>query len=107
MGLFFEEITFITELLGSNFLLSRFLTGGKWDFQVAYLLLATTNFEPSKDIIRQVDTVSLKHKVQVNREDFGQVGQSIQFSHLISRFSRVLRCYNYEKRDESCWSRPA
>ena len=46
MGLFFEEITFITELLGSNFLLPTFLTGGKWDFQVADLLLATANFEP-------------------------------------------------------------
>ena len=46
MGLFFEEITFITELLGSNFLLPRFLTGGKWDFQVANLLLATASLEP-------------------------------------------------------------
>ena len=39
MGLFFQEITFITELPGSNFLPPRFLTGGKWDFQVANLLL--------------------------------------------------------------------
>ena len=46
MGIFFEEITFITELLGSNFLLPRFLTGGEWDFQVANLLLATAKFEP-------------------------------------------------------------
>ena len=46
MGLFLEEITFITELLGSNFLPPRFLTDGKWDFQVANLLLATANFEP-------------------------------------------------------------
>ena len=46
MGLFFQEITFITELPGSNFLLPRFLTGGKWDFQVADLLLASANFEP-------------------------------------------------------------
>ena len=46
MGLFFKEITFITELLGSNILLPRFLTGGKWDFQVANLLLATANIEP-------------------------------------------------------------
>ena len=46
MGLFCQEITFITELPGSNFLLPRFLTGGKWDFQVANLLLATANFEP-------------------------------------------------------------
>ena len=45
-GLFFQEITFITELPGSNVLLPRFLTGGKWDFQVANLLLATANFEP-------------------------------------------------------------
>ena len=45
MGLFFEEITFIIELLGGNFLLPRFLTRGKWYFQVANLLLATANFE--------------------------------------------------------------
>ena len=43
---FFQEITFITELPGSNFLQPIFLTGGKWDFQVASLLLATGNFEP-------------------------------------------------------------
>ena len=29
-----------------NFLLPTFLAGGKWDFQVANLLLATVNFEP-------------------------------------------------------------
>ena len=46
MGLFFQEITFITELPGRNFLLPRLLTGGKWDFQVANLLLATASFEP-------------------------------------------------------------
>ena len=34
------------ELPGSNFLLPRFLMGGKWDFQVADLLLVTANFEP-------------------------------------------------------------
>ena len=45
-GLFFQEITFITKFPGSNFLLPTFLTGGKWDFQVANLLLATVNFEP-------------------------------------------------------------
>ena len=41
MNLFLQEITFITEFPGSNFLLLRFLTGGKWDFQVEDLLLAT------------------------------------------------------------------
>ena len=41
-----QEITFITEFPGSNFLIPRFLTGGKWDFQVANLLLATANFKP-------------------------------------------------------------
>ena len=46
MNIFFQEITFITELPGSNILLPRFFTGGKWDFQVADLLLATANFEP-------------------------------------------------------------
>ena len=46
IGLFFQEITFITEFPDSNFLLPTFLTGGKWDFQVAELLLATVNFEP-------------------------------------------------------------
>ena len=39
MGLFFQEITFITELTGSNILLPTFSTGGKRDFQVANLLL--------------------------------------------------------------------
>ena len=46
IGLFFQEITFITEFLDSNFLLPTFLIGGKWDFQVANLLLATVNFKP-------------------------------------------------------------
>ena len=45
IGLFFHKIAFITEFPGSNFLLPTFLTGGKWDFQVANLLLATVNFE--------------------------------------------------------------
>ena len=52
MDLFFQEITFITELPGSNFLLPSFLTGGKWDFQVANLLLATANFEPCSCIFK-------------------------------------------------------
>ena len=52
MGLFFQEITFTTEFPGSNFLLSTFLTGGKWDFQMANLLLATVNFEPWSVIIK-------------------------------------------------------
>ena len=34
----FQEITFTTEFPDSNFLLPIFLTGGKWDFQVANLL---------------------------------------------------------------------
>ena len=46
IGLFFQEIPFITECPGSKFLLLTFLMGGKWDFQVANLLLATVNFEP-------------------------------------------------------------
>ena len=37
---------FITEFPGSNSLLPTFLTGGKWDFQMANLLLAIANFEP-------------------------------------------------------------
>ena len=41
MLLSFQEITFITEFPGSKFLLPTFLTGGKWDFQVANLLFAT------------------------------------------------------------------
>ena len=40
IGLFFQETTFITEFPGSNFLLPTFLTGSKWDFQVANLLLS-------------------------------------------------------------------
>ena len=46
IGLFFQEITFITKFIGSNFLLPTIYTGSKWDFQVANLLLATVNFEP-------------------------------------------------------------
>ena len=46
IGLFFQEITFTTDFRSSNFLLPTFVTGGKWDFQVANLLLATINFEP-------------------------------------------------------------
>ena len=46
IGLFFQEITFITEFPGSNFLLLTFLTGGKRDFHVANLLFATVDFEP-------------------------------------------------------------
>ena len=46
IGLFIQEIAFLTEFSGSNFLLPTFLYGGKLDFQVANLLLATVNFEP-------------------------------------------------------------
>ena len=46
MGVFFQEITSITEFSGSNFLLPTILTGNKWDFQAANLLLAPVNFEP-------------------------------------------------------------
>ena len=41
IGMFFQEITSITEFPGSNILLTLFLTGGKLDFKVANLLLAT------------------------------------------------------------------
>ena len=44
--MFFQEITFRTEFQGTNILLPTLLTGGKWDFEVANLLLATVNFEP-------------------------------------------------------------
>ena len=43
IDLFFQEITFRTQLPGSNFLLPTFLTGGKWDFEVANLLLLILN----------------------------------------------------------------
>ena len=46
IGMFFQEITFRTEFPGSNLLLPTFLTGGKWDFEVANLLLVTVNFQP-------------------------------------------------------------
>ena len=46
IGLFFQENTFKKELPGSNFLLPSFLSGSKWDFQAANVLLATVNFEP-------------------------------------------------------------
>ena len=44
IGLFFQEITLRTEFLGSNFLLPTSLTGGKWNFQVANLLLLISNY---------------------------------------------------------------
>ena len=37
---------YATELPGSNILPPTFSIGGKWNFQVANLLLATVNFEP-------------------------------------------------------------
>ena len=46
MGMFFQEITSVTEFSGSNFLLPTIYTGSNWDFQVANLLLATVNFDP-------------------------------------------------------------
>ena len=49
IGLFFQELTFKKEFPGSNFLLPSFLSGGKWDFQVVNLLLATVNFKPWKN----------------------------------------------------------
>ena len=45
-SLLFQEITFITDSQVATKLLPTFLTGGKLDFQVANLLLATTNLEP-------------------------------------------------------------
>ena len=49
IGLFFQEITFLTEFRGSNFLLPTFLAGIKWDFLVANLLLATVKFQTLED----------------------------------------------------------
>ena len=46
IGLCCQEINLRTELPGSNFLLPTFLTGGKWDFEVANVLLAIVNFKP-------------------------------------------------------------
>ena len=43
---FFPESNFAIDFPGSSFLLPTFSTGGKYDFQVANLLLATVNFEP-------------------------------------------------------------
>ena len=48
IGLFFQEITFIIEFPGSNFLQPPFFIGGKLDVQVANLILATVNFEPGR-----------------------------------------------------------
>ena len=62
IGLFFQEITFITEFSGSNFLLLTFFTGGKWDFQVADLLLATSISNPGRGI-----SVSLKNVLYLPR----------------------------------------
>ena len=46
IGFFIHEITFRTKFTVSNFLLLTFLTGGKWYFEGANLLLATGNFKP-------------------------------------------------------------
>ena len=54
ISLFFQKISFRTEFPGSNCLLPLFLTGGKWGFQVANLLLATVNVK----IVRSVDSRS-------------------------------------------------
>ena len=50
--MFFQEITFIKEFQGSNFLLPSFLSGGKWDFQVVNLLIVNANFEPCNERFR-------------------------------------------------------
>ena len=61
IGLFFQDISFITKLQDSNFLLPTCLTGGKWEFQMANLLLATADFEPC--IIPKIISkhLSMKH----------------------------------------------
>ena len=46
IGLFFQEITFITEFPGSNFLLPTFLTGDKWDFRWQIPYLPLLNLDP-------------------------------------------------------------
>ena len=46
IGLFLQAITFKKEFPDSNFLLTTLLTGGKWNFQVANLLLFIVNYEP-------------------------------------------------------------
>ena len=43
-----------------NFVLPTFLTGSKWDFQGANLLLATVNFEPCYQIVYNILLFSLK-----------------------------------------------
>ena len=52
IGMFFQEVTFITGFPGSNFMLPTFLTGGKWNFQVANLLLATVNSKPCMQTVK-------------------------------------------------------
>ena len=64
IGLFFQEITFITEFPGSNFLLPTFLTGGKSDFQVANLLLSSVNFELCIYLFYQLTGLFLFDKVE-------------------------------------------
>ena len=57
IGMFFQEITSITEFPASNFLLPTIQTGSKWDFQAANLLLATINFEPCqcRNLLQTID----------------------------------------------------
>ena len=45
IGFYFPEINCASVFSGSNFLLPTFSIGGKLDFQVVNLLLATVNFD--------------------------------------------------------------
>ena len=61
IGLLFQEITFITEFPGSNFLLTTFLADGKWDFQVANLLFGMLISNPGMAVVVLLFYVHGKH----------------------------------------------
>ena len=51
-GLILPRNYFHNRIARQQLFATQFLTGGKWDFQVANLLLATANFEPCSCIFK-------------------------------------------------------
>ena len=94
IGLFVQEINFIKEFPGSNFfLLPSFLTGGKWDFQAANLLLATVNFEPCITIgARKIDGMPCISAAELLE---AIAGPECHFSHPLDKNIPFYRCLRF------------
>ena len=89
--LFFQEITFITELPSSNILLPPFSTesDGKWDFQVANLLLATVNFQPWQQLLMsKLTNEQMKRNIKQSPVLFDLILV------ILVRLSVCMRCQN-------------